>query len=316
MPKPRKANVHFHFKAHTPNEVYMDKASKARTWIYEHGNGQIRSPNAEQLSRWKEDSLFDRGIKEYLQNMLRNGGNITPGELATAREIESLAELSRKANNASKLAVNSREVPDIIDYFDKISSINKQRHALIRRTIRESLKKGSVEGQYGTLHSLLSRELKAEGIKVTRDIEPQVFDWYDTVLRKLLYGARPTELEYKKGFIAALSQDLMMEKVRKKTLDKLKQEDIKFFNLVQTTLIDRCTVEQINRLFHLRPEQISGQLLSINGLSPQLAREELEKFLVKHSFHWQRKNHIKKIVKKNRASLIKQGWLARLFSKL
>ena len=288
--KPRKKDVHFVFKAHAPGEVYETRIPDAKTYIVEEVRGEIRPRTEKGISKSAPAEVFGRTRREFLLGLVRSGKIVKVGETFKLREMPKYRLLAWKVRKAEEKLGAEPSLNYVKNFFVSEANFIRERHRLIRKTIKESLKNGGVDAQYGTFHSLLSRELKREGINSSRDIAPVVFDLDGFVLRKLLAGAIPTDLEYKKGYISRLCATLnILEAILGKHDSMVTDADNRVFMLVQTTMLNRCSEEQINNLLNLRlPREIHEELCRINGLPPNPTRAELEAFLNKYSEHWRR----------------------------
>lgn len=303
-PSEKKA-VHFIFRAHSDGEKYMHKIPQVDTFIFEHPNGHsAQEPiTQEWIRKQYRKTYYNRTARKFLSKLLEEGKTVKAGETYHSVERKKHFEMLKiMMNIAMAVAFRSGELKDIKNYFVKRAKSDRERHELIKNTIRESLPK-KIAARFGSVHSILSKELGKEGIQSTRDLGTVTFNWHDIVLRKLLSGIDPdkiSNIEYIKGFLAML-HSAEYKLIFAKPSSKLTAEDINFLNLVQTTMLDRCTDKQIVQIFESAKPfarypfsgKIHKLLCKYNGLPTNPTREQLEAFLEKHSEQWRRMQRAK-----------------------
>jgi hypothetical protein len=297
--KPRKKQVHFTFRDHPPAETYLRTAPSAKTHIIESAKGSpveyVSKEDWEFLKtldarEGRQRDNFQRTQDHILDKLWAKGIKVKAGEtLINAAEAKKIDQLNSERIDAKILVARSRSLRNIKTYFKKCSRFDAYRHELIIRTVKSALKEGTVDLRYGSAHSVLSRELQKDGIQSSRAIGPTVFSWNMIILRKLITGSEPTDLEYKKGFCSDLHCTWNnTSTIVGKPPQQLTANDFSFFHLVQTTMLNRCTEKQINMLLKFTPIQIHIMLCILNGLPPDSTKPQFEAFLNKHSEHWRR----------------------------
>ncbi len=194
--------IHFEFEAHVPGQTYSmhTPRKKTKTILAENSMGSLKPITIQELKSIPRGNKFYKSLVEYLEKAIKNGKKVVGGE--TAKSAWELNELREKLNKATVLESKMKNNPsleNIKKYFSAEAELDKSRHKLIIRTVRESEK--PVQARYGSLHSILTKELKESGINSSRKLMPQVFDLSLTVVRKLLMGKTPSNAEYKMAFI-------------------------------------------------------------------------------------------------------------------
>ena len=155
-------------------------------------------------------------------------------------------------------------------YFKDNVRIIKERHRIIRRTIRQS--ESPLLGKFGTMHSTLARELQREGIQIERSIQPQVFGFSGIVHRKLLAGKRPTNLEYKKGML----QELLTPSIKT-------DAQRRFSILYSTEMLKSLSEQQVDAFLKLPYTEILPKIFYANNLPLNPSQSTLRRFVQKHS---------------------------------
>lgn len=294
--KDKRNNVRFVFTTHphTDKRVYLPQTllKGAKTIVYERAGGIVGrprsfTPSPTFLQIWEEGAKYGEGLEKtedkFLLNAIRKGIRVVPGELVkTKADFKKLNNLWGKEFRTYGIANARRRLKDIKSFFQAALKFEKERHKIIRETIKKSRK--PLAARYGIFHSLLSRELQKEGIESVRKILPQVFDWELIVSRKLMVGLRPTDLEYKKGFISKAwgKHDSYYE-------NKLSDKELRFSSLIETTLLNLLTEKQIDKIIlHGYGEDIPKMVYKFNGLPENPTRKQLEEFLEKHSSFYRR----------------------------
>jgi len=274
MRRIKRKPVHFVFKAHSGGEEYHSKPIKKeiKTLVVEEVSGelinkQIKKEDIRKPFSFKGNLNFVTKKRLFLR-ALKKGKKVVYGEtLLNYREKKILEDLSRKTERLKSISVEKPTVNNIKNYFIAFAKFNKFRHKLIQRTIKRVIRKKEtpLEAQYGTAHSLLSRELRKEGIESSREITPLVFPWDIIVLRKLMSGIAPSRIkpiEYKKAYISdkgerwvvygrkhnILYHKKIIEIITGKKYDQITDKDFRFYALVETTMLNRLSEKQVDKI--------------------------------------------------------------------
>jgi hypothetical protein len=145
--------------------------------------------------------------------------------------------------------------------------MQRMRHEVIKEKIRDAVAQGkNVDVRYGSAHSLLSAELRREGIESSRRMENTVFPWSAIVMRKLLTGKIPTREDYLRGGISTLLGAFGYEKLVLQALygDQLTREkQYNTVSLLETTLLNSLTSTQLEDIFM---HQKVREVFTLNGL--------------------------------------------------
>ncbi|MEK6820947.1 MAG: hypothetical protein AABY11_00930, partial [archaeon] len=204
--KKRSGVVHFVFRGHAARQKFFPVPARkeTRTVLVEDGYG-ITLEAEKKLSRiFSEPNVrkkirFDvrpmsASLNRGLAHAASLGMRIASGEVTS--NLGAFTRLMDRENRHKKSAVVNPTVANIRRYFETEARIMKIRHGLIRRRVRQIVEGGEapIDAYYGTAHSLLSRELKDEGIQTTRDIDPIVFPGGGILLRQLMRGKNPREI--------------------------------------------------------------------------------------------------------------------------
>ncbi|MBM3282000.1 MAG: hypothetical protein FJY86_01495 [Candidatus Diapherotrites archaeon] len=189
--------MHFIFKTHPAGEIYSKRPAlgRSRTVIIENSVGDLLDRHS--VERMKERDRFERSQKRFLLDAHQRNKKVVSGEYQ-GRAIRDNSPVT--TGMAHALASRDPTVENIQNFFEKLAAQNRIRHVEIISRIKNSEK--PVEAQYGTYHSLLSAELKKEGITSTRKMAPQVFPWKIIVMRQINTGKKPTELDFLRGFVS------------------------------------------------------------------------------------------------------------------
>lgn len=309
MPKKRTIEpVHLVFRHHSlPKEPYLARRllRGMKTHVYEEATGALEPVSRLRLSRVVSEYQiadligfspqspahhpFAKSMNTFLFEVLKRGKEILPGELAKNEAEKQKLELFEKQWYESlNEALRNRNLPAIKNYFRIQTDFVNERHQMIIRTIQAAKK--PLVGRFGIAHSTLSRELQQQNISSTREMHSQVFTPQDQVIRKLLSGKKPTDNDYKKGFI-----DIVWWRHEG---EMQSDTQVRFLALVHSTLLNRLNETQLNELV------LTGWIPSIfiwNGLPPKPSERQLRTFLQKHSEFYRREQAIRKMKRKTTA---------------
>mgnify|MGYP007109725061 CR=1 FL=1 len=302
--KQKSREVHCVFKSHPLGESYMDRwvREATKTVIVEDAAGRKKPLSEKDIETIGIGSIQNRTLRVFLLDALKKGKRVVVGETTTRRGQRRLADLKDESEIQLLIAARTMSLPSIKRFFQTFAECERYRHKLILRTVkRTARKKGTpIELIYGTAHSLLSADLRKRGYKVTREIEPRLFNWFDIVVRKLLLGKEPTKLEYKKGFFSAAMSVIHGEFLRRNVVKKpfylMTDKDMIFYDSVVRALLDSLTEEQIDTiLLHLQDKP--WLVFTLNGLPKEPTKKQLIEFLNEHSEFWQRQQRHKRAPK-------------------
>lgn len=198
--------IHFIFRTHLEKDPVLKNArkylNKKTTWLYEDSTGSppLTRDMFEGMDFNRVSPELRAKSKTFL-NAFRRGIRVVPGEFfRSPAEIARFSALQQSLEEAAEIAARTRAIGDIKRLMVLDALEYRFRHELIKRTIQNT--KLPLVATYGPAHSVLSKELRELGIESSREIKPWVFSWSDIVIRKLLTGKQPTDLEYKKAFIS------------------------------------------------------------------------------------------------------------------
>jgi len=240
-------------------------------------------------------SNFNTTEKKFLSDALKHGKKVVVGEMTRSKaELKKLWSMKGKLYKMDLTLMENPTLNDIKKYFILTANYGKFRHELIRGNIKYAIKKKEtpIEVIYGSAHSLLSKELKKEGIESSRKIKPQVFIHEIILLRKLMAGVSPSQIkpiEYKRAFVSLLSfDDRMYTNVTGKNWFKINDKDTRFYALMETTMLNRLSEEQIDKIIKTKDLSL---MFTFNGISnpfkENISRrkfhEQLIEFLNKYS---------------------------------
>jgi len=292
----KKEEVHLVFRSHPKGEDYRKGLRRGgiKTHVLERGLGRRKDEPIDALLLSDIGTGDKRNFARYINDLRRKKRNVAVGETFDEYDTKLLSLFIEK-QTLWRRSAQIRTLPNIRNYFESELNFQRERHRLIRNTIASAHKKGEtpIEAKYGTTHSILRRELRKQNpdIKVSVDLEQQVFAWCDIVTRRLLVGVPPSKispLEYKRGFLSALVGTELASILTRKKEEELTDRDIKFADLTETTLISRLTEAELDQLIRSRHQ--SRLLLEKNDLPPNPTRKQLLAFLRKHSDfyrkHW------------------------------
>jgi len=265
----QKKKVHITFKAHSEGEPYQTDPlpPDVKAFVMEHSEGRMAG------HPWKVPAtplnIHDDTVFKFMRKVLDSGIRLEAGETFIDRGQERrMKKLVKDTNLAFKAAVDNPTFEHIRDYYAQNAEYTRFRHDLIKRTIGALSSEGRIEGEFGTQHSLLHKELLDEGIEVSRTISSILFGWDPIVCRKLQYGMGPDDvpaIEYKKAF-AELTMpypwfDSMM---CGKPGELLTDSDVRFLSIVQNAMFDRMSEGRLDDM--LRREDYAAVFLD-NGLA-------------------------------------------------
>lgn len=302
-PRRKREAVHLIFKAHERGDRYGSGRlpKKTRTVVVEHHTGLPWGMEITKEDTRKglasAETRHEKTMQEYYLAALAAGKKLVAGESGSRMAIGALREFHKIAKGFRDSLLDRKkpkpELRGIKLYFDMFSTREKIRHALIRDTIRDIIRReeGPLEANYGTAHSLLSGELRQEGIEASREIRPQVFTWQETVARKIIAGKKVADAEYRKGFVSMVADRYgLMDYVLRKEPSKIKERESLFYGLFENALISRLSEEQIDRIIETRNHFL---LLDYNNLPRLPSRRQVEEFLKKHSGFWRRQQRVR-----------------------
>ncbi len=281
--------VHLVFSAHGDRNPYLNNpakhlAKRIRTHVYESAYGQdwFNSPTAEDTAAINKD-IFLRRTQEFLKRAQAGGQRIIAGESSDSVGQEKLIDLKALAEVTRRWAKRSASLADIKKMLKAYAEYDQYRHQLIIDKIRKSDK--PLVARYGPAHSTLSAELRKEGIESSRDMQPRVFDWNLSLIRKLLSGKKPDDIpdiEYKKAFLAEFYADAVPFSLAILKPSPYKEQVITLF---WRTLISRLREEQVDEIIKAKDRDL---ILTKNGLDRTPTLPEIKSFLEQHSEFYRR----------------------------
>lgn len=299
MKRNQRKPIHFIFKSHGKNDATAlgKNVRRARTLVFEKVGGH---PNQEPLTIERGFNRRSKAFYRFVKMTQKRRKNIVAGE--TAGPINEKQELSgllriQKTYLSHLSGPNQIPLSAVLEagkqYFAASAAINILRHQLIRRTIKWSPK--PVVAEYGTVHSLLSGELQREGISSSREMPSQAFSPAAVVLRKLIIGKNPSDLDYKRGII-----DLTLRPPIVRDNDKQNREEA----LARSVLIRNLSGNQLDEILRTRNELL---VLTFNGLPTNATFGQIKQFVKKHSAFWKHE----RIARRKRNKAKKQQWNTR-----
>jgi hypothetical protein len=290
----RRKPVHFLFETHFPNDSAMEPRRKylnpqTKTFVYEDASGVTRPLTPADLEGVSLDSFSPRTRSkiEAFKEAFRLGIPIVPGELMKPSEVKRYRQLETQTQKTRAQASSSFALNDIKKYHEADAAEYRMRHEIIRRTLRESA--APLVANFGIIHSTLSRELRDRGIETSRDIQPQVFNWNEIVLRKMLLNQKPTDLEHKKAFLSALFSTGLIENGLMRT-----GADHNFFAMLETALFKNLEQNEARVVEQMLRTKDLSLLFEANGLPATPTPTQLHQFLGKHSAFYTRESEIRK----------------------
>lgn len=204
-PRAHRKNVHFVFKAHPANEPHHSVYRGTNTYLYEDARGfaEVLGDRAVIL----KDNLRDRSLGKIARH---TGVNILPGETAHgvkgALKVGWLRWLLRENLRRESKLKKSGTLESYREFLVSFAKLNRFRHTIIRENIAQLQGHGTIQSELGTAHSLLSSELRREGISSSREtLSPVVFTHNVALIRRLVRGVRPdsiTDADYRRGLLS------------------------------------------------------------------------------------------------------------------
>lgn len=297
MSRPRRM-VHFEFKPHSLGETYKRIPQRVRTHFIEHAHGiedhytfsePLVARKYRQL-RKKPDSTFKTTQWRTIAQALRKGKRVQEGEKGTTAEITLLRQLEKNYMQQEKRMNETQTVGDIRRFFVAFARHNRLRHRLIRRIIRSFLEKGEtpISSRYGSMHSLLSSELKSEGVASSRNQTPRVYSFDMEILRKLVRKTPPNQIsnkDYLRAYISWRCDFLLQTAINRKPNEKINARDVQFADLVSRELLKRLSERTLLKMLK---RQNYSLMFTANKLSFPPIRYELIRFLEENSTFYRR----------------------------
>ncbi|MFH1240423.1 MAG: hypothetical protein V1672_04350 [Candidatus Diapherotrites archaeon] len=300
MPK-KKKDVHFGFKAHTGGETFgfSDRPSKkTKTVIFEESKGWKGSegPYAiEDLPSSDEGlSEFQRTQKQYMLNALEDGKKIMAAEtIFDKKRMKQYVQVSKKLELAQQKFHSTPNLQNAKEFFRATAEYHKLRHKVIRETVHRE-EKPLEAPHFGSMHSLLLKELRKEEIDTSYEGEPMLCNWQDFIVRKMLIGeksAKVTETEYKRAYVSycMLYDSAVFSALVGQKGKPVNNKQLTFKSLADRVLIGNLSEIQLDKIINSGNFRL---VFEYNGLSGTPTRKDIEKFLDKHSTFWKRQKII------------------------
>ena len=282
--------VHLIIKSHGVNDSSElgKHLKRARTVIFEQASGALNV----------NPSLVKKGTSRFTKTTFRDVARfqkakrrVQVGEAldspAEGKILDALARTEFLQLGALRRALwNGDSLKIVIEaakkYFTAQAARDTFRHTLIRRTIKTSLE--PVVAQYGTRHSLLSREFQQDGIPSSRDMPPQVFLPSEVVVRKLRVGKKPSDLDYKRGIVDFMFAPQMANR----------QQDRQYrtTSLFTSVLIRNLRESQLNWIIASGNVQ---RVFTDNGLPAHPTPAEIKQFVKTHSSFWKHERRARRL---------------------
>lgn len=294
-PFPKGVSVHATYKTHGPSEKYFLRPpfKRSKTVVFE---SDIKNPEMG-FTAWEIRSMhhgIDHQNKSriiFLKKAADMGKKVLAGgEPITDPEHQFLKELLYNESPSS--------LEDFKEQARWIANDMASREKHVVETIKKSPK--PVEIQYGSNHSFsLTKRLMRQGLRVKRQIQPQVFSWGSIVERKLLAKIKPTELDYKRGFVSN-TLSLMGTQPHKNRKREWETNDssLRLQEIIKFELVGRLDEPTLNQIIN---EKNPSLVFTANGLPENPTKKDLIQFLNKHSFFWKRQQKAEREKKLQRA---------------
>ncbi len=278
--------VHISFKAHAKGDRFSNNPTprKVKTVLFEEGLGFQFGVHA-----LPEESSY-RFLKTRKEQLVRDstlGKWVSVGEgYISESERRDLETKMKAADQSDKRSRRNPTLANIRHFFSSNSDLHQFRHFLIRRSIKTllHLKKGPIRSEYGTAHSILTRELQKEGILSRRALRNQVFSPSEALGRKLAFFKNPvvSDLEYKRAFLSWMLDcvEYLSKHIFQKESSELRETNVRVSRVIENALLQSLSEEQLTELIRSGPK--TPQLLfSFNGLPERHTRSELINWVVK-----------------------------------
>lgn len=230
--------------------------------------------------------VFPKAQRSYLARLLKGNPEtyIAAGEtLKDREEKEEYLKLVRVSELSQDRYHRTAELEDFKKFMVAEAELDKKRHELIRRSIREAIEaeRIPVEVRYGLAHSLLSKELSREGIPSSREMPPTVFTHDVQVIRQLLLGKKPEEIDeelYKRALVGyRLGLNVNFNT----------QREWNRWNAFSRVVVERLSTQQLDE-FIANP-LTTNRVFEWNGLGSNPSSRQITSFLKKYSSYWKRK---------------------------
>ncbi|VVB75121.1 Uncharacterised protein [uncultured archaeon] len=304
----KRKKLHFDFDSHLDGQKYITHRERplrgSKTIVFEFSSG-LPTRNQRVLKRVLKET--DEGTSNFLKSMARftkNTGKkrMVPGEFTKTGHLNVLHETEQMIRSLFLITPTFGLFKNLIDVAVEIET---KRHALIKNTLIKSLKRGRVETRYGSTHSILSAELRREGIDSSRTMKSIVSTHYERLLRRILsekLGAKPpTILDYKRAAVDVLFSKILngvLKKAFNKSTKTANSSDYRFLTLFASVSIGNLKEEQLNEIIQRNDPSL---ILKYNGIptmgeirSSKEMRDLMAKVLAKSSFFRRQPTQMKK----------------------
>ncbi len=295
----RTVPVHFLFGSHGPRDRarLWEKAGEVRSLLYEYNRGETPSD----YSRFKRMILgmTQEQIRTHAQKMGKNEQHreqiesvmksIKQGKEAMAGEMARgfmgrirLYRLNFLESKREKLfyeAYFNPTLENIRKYYVASGTAFGIRHALIKKNVGWLLKNGltPIAGEYGTAHSLLSREFQDLGLEISREVKRTVFDHDIELIRMLIRGKKPRTIPpkmFKSAFVSRILRANIEDK-----WNELSQDS----EIGSRTLLTRLSEAQLDSCLNKIRNDRHGLIplvLEFNSLPNNISGDGLLKFVM------------------------------------
>jgi hypothetical protein len=215
-------HVHLVFRPHFSgkHQFNQGKHAEADTIVVEHGAGEKTnhtfSPSI--IQRVKHHtagrSEYDVSVITWLEREVQKGKRAVIGErLHSTEEQTALRALNSQLSNARKKSAQNPSIQNLKHYYYLNAAQIVYRHALIRKTIAEHAKNGTVEGHYGELHTGLASELKNDGFAVSVEHESLFHDTPDSLLLEKINATIDLQVKHVSGGFATFPPITALKKI-------------------------------------------------------------------------------------------------------
>jgi hypothetical protein len=238
----------------------------------------------------------------FFLKAIEAGKRIMAGEsFRTSDEKQRLQEATLAWNRAGEQIGRNPSADSARSYLIAEAKLDEIRHELIKNTVRAEQK--PIELRYGSSHSLVSSELRKQGIRSSRSIAPLEFPIHEQIKRRLLRGASPNSISvenYQKAAVSLLlGNKQIQEALIGKKRGKITDSDKRFLAVTGNALINQL---HSSDLYEILATKHLSLLLTKNGLdalletrhSPAYRKKRVTAFLGKHSLFWQRQSQRQK----------------------
>ena len=210
MPKNR---VHLILGSHD-KEGFFSRRKKpllgTKTFLFEDADGLPLGVKFNSNALFRGNTHFSKDALEFIERARKRGVDLKVGETTyNKREATKLHYLYDRYDRLDTAFTKDLDYQTFVATTRALGEFTRFRHYLIRRAIKDALKKGGVEARYGTSHAILRRELISEGVPTTREMLDAQFPVEDRALAKITRGKPPTELELKRAYVETMFNRLL-----------------------------------------------------------------------------------------------------------